>query len=339
MDRSKQTRSKRDKQMRPPEGIDKIGVILHPLFLNKENAKKYFDPNNCLEIHPAGIYTVLSIKQEYFNIFFDYQKQIVCAIYELVKAGVINFPDTLLTLWYIYNYPQYFILRIVSLEFYSDWREEDIYINPDMYKCNLEEAKDEGFLYRYITDDKEITDTYYSNDKSLSKYDRSSFICYNKRKKDSKENQISHNDINNYARPIRTEFRLYADNTPWLHWDNLKEDYQQIFNRHVALMATIYNNFVRECISVNNKANPNFSKIIKEANKYNHIRYKGNKIKKRGDIKLYNDEQVNIINEFKDLSVENENIENAKKLQKNMEKLRKSGIETYENDEKAIGEN
>jgi len=208
--------------MRPPEGIDKIGIILNPLFLNKDNRKKYFDPNNKIEVHSAGVFTVLTIKQEYFNIFFDYQKQIALAIYELVKKGIFNFPDKgALTLWFIYNFSQYFILRIVSLEFYSDWNEDDVKVEPDMFRYTLDEAKDEDCLYRYVTEDNEVTDTFYSNDKSLSKYDRSSFICYNKKKKDIKEKQISHDVINNYARPTRTEFRLYADNTPWLHWDNL----------------------------------------------------------------------------------------------------------------------
>jgi len=141
-------------------------------------------------------------------------------------------------------------------------------------------------------------------------------------KKDIKGKRISHDDINNYARPTRTEFRLYADNTPWLHWDNLKGDYQQIFNRHIGLLATIYNNYVHGCITVNKNANINFREIIKEADKNNHTRYKGNKIKKREYIKLNTDEQESIIRKFADLSMKNGNKENAINLQETIEKLR-----------------
>ena len=87
-------------------------------------------------------------------------------------------------------------------------------------------------------------------------------------------------------------------------------------------MATIYNNYVRGCITVNSYSNNNFRKIIKEADKYNHTRYKGNKIKKREIIKLNTNEQEDIIKEFEDLSIENENKENAKNLHETIEKLR-----------------
>ncbi|MDR3142462.1 MAG: hypothetical protein LBU37_12180 [Tannerellaceae bacterium] len=83
--------------MKCTEGIDRIGLLLNPLFFDKKNIIKHKDPYNRLTLHPAGQFYVLSIHAEWFNPLLDYQMQIAMAIYELVKEGVINFSDTMLT--------------------------------------------------------------------------------------------------------------------------------------------------------------------------------------------------------------------------------------------------
>jgi hypothetical protein len=39
----------------------------------------------------------------------------------------------------------------------------------------------------------------------------------------------------NTQNPIRLEFKIYATNSDWLHYDNLKGDCIQIMNRYTAL--------------------------------------------------------------------------------------------------------
>jgi hypothetical protein len=314
--------------MRPCEGIDKIGVLLNPLFLNKECKKKHIDPFNRLELHRAGVFKVLTIKQEYLNPIIDHQIQIAFAIYELIKQGIINFPDTLMTPFFIYKNHHLFIFNIVALEFYSSWEKEEIKINDEMVKLNLDEAKENDCLYRYIDINKNITDTYYSNDKALTKYDRSGFICYNKQEKDLRDNQIPKNVIYDFSKPIRTEFRLYADNTPWLHWDNLRGTYKDIFNRHIKYLATIYNKFVKGCITINSRSNKYIEKVIRIAEEEDPIRYTGKQLKKRVIIKKSEKPEV-LLCTFQEFSSVSKNIENAQNINETMEEVKKNRSKYY----------
>jgi len=316
--------------MRPVEGIDKINLLLNPLLLNKENKKKNIDPYNRLVLCRSYGNTILIIKQEYLNPCIDFQIQITLAIYELIKQGIINFPDTLLTPLFIYKFHQFFFHNITALEFYTSWKEDDIKVNEDMSKTNLDEAKENDCLYQYVNKDGKITETYYSNDKSRTKYDRSSFIIYNKQELDLKDNQIPKDVIYEFGKPIRTEFRLYADNTPWLHWDNLRGNYQEIFNRHKMLMATIYNNHVRECITVTNKENKNFNKVMKAAKDEEPIRYTGKELKKKQPI-IKNDTQETVNKKFNEFGLKNKNMENGKIMGEMMEELKKNMGRYYKN--------
>ena len=325
--------------MRPNEGIDKIGLVLNPIFLNKENKKKHIDPFNRLSLHRAGPYTIFTITQEYFNPFIDYQVQLAFAVYELVKHGIIDFPDTMFTPYFIYKNHGWFVLNVVALEFYSSWSKDEIDIDHDMTEKTLDAAKENGCLYQYVNKEtKEVTDTFYSNDKARNSYDRSSFIIYDKQKKDIRDNQIPRDVVTGNPKSIRTEFRLYADNTDWLHWDNLRGDYQAIFNRHKDLLAVIYSNYIKGCITTNCNDNKNFGKVVKTAERKSPIRYSGKKLKKRVTVKGMVDfgeenerqnreSQLGIFDKF---SLKNKNIENAKNMDKIMVEAVKNRCGYYE---------
>ena len=324
--------------MRPDEGIDKIGVLLNPVFLNMECKIKNIDPYNRLSFHNAGSFKVLVIKQEYLNPLLDHQMQISFAIYELVKKGIINFPDNFFTPLFIYNNYKWFVLNIVAIEFYSSWSPDEIDIDEDMVEKNIDAAKENGCLYRYVDKEKnELTDTYYSNDKAKKSYDRSSFIIYNKQNKDIKDNQIPTDVILSNPKTIRTEFRLYSDNTDWLHWDNLKGDYQTIFNRHINLLATIYNNYLRGCFTVNSKTNKNFKKIVKVAEENDSIRYSGKRLKKRVSLNKINEyggknpeEKSRLgLSIFEENVMKNEKYENAETMREIMENEAKNRGKYY----------
>jgi hypothetical protein len=292
-----------------PEGIDKIKVILNPLLLNKENMQKYFDPYQRLTLHQAGAFTALSIHDEWFNPFFDYQIQIAMAIHELIKKKVINFPDNIFTLYTIYTNPSFFFVSIVCAEFYFDYKKENIWGYEEMSTTDIIKAKEEGLLYRYtyIKDDgsTEITKTFYTNDKTdfkksiFSLYDRLSKLLHDNNK-DTAEN------IKNFQNEIRCEIRLFSNNSPYLQWENFKGNYTNIINRFIPYLSVIYNNHICGLFNVKGKENKEFNKIISLSQKQQSKRYRGNKL-----------------HEVKTAS---ENIKNSIKEQDILEKLDKTSI-------------
>jgi len=272
--------------MRNKEGIDRIGVLLNPVRFRKENIHKHKDPNRKLTLHLAGQYTVLSIHEEWFNPDSDYQMQIAMAIYELVKEELFVFHNITPTLYNIYQYPKLFIFSIVALEFFSDFKDENIILNKNKLKTNIVDAKIEGGLYQYYDKENNIlTDTCYSPDYHGSR--KSKFIIYNKLEKSIKDNNHASVEIlKKCQNPIRCEFKVYSNNSYWLNWDNLKGNYQQIFNRYKEYLAVIYNNQVFGCLSVKGNENPNFKNVVKTAKENNMVRFSNaqGKLKKKAKI-------------------------------------------------------
>jgi hypothetical protein len=260
--------------MKYKEGIDKVKVLLNPLFYDKTKINLHKDPYNRLTLHRAGMFTALSIHDEWFNPFMDYQMQIALAISELVKEGLFNFPYNNFTSLFIYTNIKYFILNVIGIEFYSDFKEENVKINAEMLKPTLDEAVEIGGLYQYC--DKKtgkITDTTYTPDKNGSK--KSKHISYNKLEKSIKDNNHASVDtLIKEQNPKRLEFRLLSNNCDWLHWNNLKGNYSEIFNRYLDYLAVIYNTLLQGNIRVRGKENPHYKKIIRTAIKENKIRYK-----------------------------------------------------------------
>jgi hypothetical protein len=265
--------------MKYKEGIDRVGVLLNPMFFRKENINKHKDPFRRLTLHNAGQWHVLSIHEEWFNPFFDYQMQIALAVYELVKEGVVDFMDNMFTPYFIYRFHEWFILSIVGVEFYSDFKDKNINVDKNMLKPSINEAKEEGCLYQFY--DKavnKLTDTFYSPDKNGTR--KSQFIVYNKLEKSIKDNNhASVETLIKYQNPIRCEFKIYSNNSNWLHWDNLLGDYQTIFNRYKNYLAVIFNNYIDGCLTVKGDENNNFINIVKTAKTQNMIRFSN--VKKR----------------------------------------------------------
>jgi hypothetical protein len=267
------------------EGIDKVDVLLNPLFFNKDNINRHKDPYHRLTLHPAGVFWVLSIQREWFNPFFDYQAQIAFAVYELVKEGVISFVDTPLTPLMIYLFHECFFLNIVALEFYSDFKQDNIAIHDAKVFLTIDEAKKNDGLYRYYSKaEGQLTETCYSADRKGAR--KSRFITYNRLKKSVRDNNIaSVKELERKQNPVRCEFKLYSTNTDWLNWDNLKGNYQDIFNRYLELLAVIYNNQVDGCLTVKGKENRNFKRVVRCALRENRTRFRnkrgGDQLKKR----------------------------------------------------------
>jgi hypothetical protein len=287
--------------MRNKEGIDRIGVLLNPLFLKKENISKYKDPRRRLTLHVNWNCCVLSIHEEWFDPFKDYQMQIAMAVYELVKEGIIEFPDNMFTLYFIYRFYEYFILSIVGVEFFSDFKDENIKMNTNKLKTNISDAKIEGGLFQYNDKEKNLlTDTYYSPDYKGSR--KSQFITYDRLGKLIKDNNHASVEVlKKNQNPWRCEFKVFSNNSQWLNWDNLKGNYQQILNRHKEYLAVIYNNQVDGCLTVKGNENPNFRNVVKTAKENNMIRFSNanEQLKKKEKIsELSSDNGLEIFDDF-----------------------------------------
>jgi hypothetical protein len=317
------------------EGIDKIKVLLNPLLLNKEKVNHFFDPMNKLSLKQAGSFTALSIQAEWFNPYFDYQPQIANAIYQLVKCGVLDFPDIpYLTLLCIFKYPYSFILNIVEVEFYSDFKKENSIINQELVTNNLDEAKRKGFFYQYhnnVNGKPMPTETYYSPHFN----NISEFIFYNKLEKSKTvdNNKTTHKVLDQYQNELRAEFKLDSQNTDFLHWDNFRGNYLQIFKRHMDNLATIYYNKVNGIINFKCKENPNFKKVITKAIKNKPQKYNGKKLNKSYDYpeeKLHPDKVLSEIDFVQKKLLEYSKIDKIAKS-KNSRKTEKNLLNTIEN--------
>jgi hypothetical protein len=234
-----------------------------------------------LTLHRAGAFTALSIHDEWFNPFFDYQLQIANAIYELIKQKILNFPNTIFTLYIIYTNPSFFFTSIAGVEFYFDFKKENIEGYEEMSTTNIDKAKEEGLLYRYCTNNedgiKRRTNTYYTNDINNSR--KSIFTLYNRREKllhDNNKDTVE--NITEYQNEIRGEIRLSRINCPYLQWDNFKGTYRNIINRFLPYLSVIYNNHLCGLFTTSGKENRQFNKITSYSRKQHKVRYRGNKL-------------------------------------------------------------
>jgi hypothetical protein len=114
------------------EGIDKVKVVLNPLFIdNSRLRKRHIDPHNRLTLHREGSLFALSIHAEYFNPLADFYLNVASALYELIKEKIILFPDNPYTPLFIYNNISWFVLYIQEIEFYFDFKTKNIAIDDE----------------------------------------------------------------------------------------------------------------------------------------------------------------------------------------------------------------
>jgi hypothetical protein len=313
--------------------IDKIKILLNPLLINKEKAARFFDPSQKLTIHHAGAFTALSIHAEWFNPYFDYQIQIAAAIYELVIKGVLDYPDIeYFTMYCIYKYPYTFMLNIVEIEFYSDFKKQNIKIKPDGFTQNIDKAKQLGLLYQFhlfneSTGRKEPTDTYYvPNARNIS-----CFSIYNKLAKSIQDNHVSRKELEENQNPIRAEFRIDSANTDLLHWNNLKGNYFQIFKRYMNYLAVVYNTHIRGLVDFKCNENQSFQKVINTARKKNPQRYTEGKLKKSYE---YSNEKLHPETAFSDIEIVFKKLKEYSKIDKIAKS--KNGLNEAKNLQKQI---
>jgi hypothetical protein len=237
-----------------------------PFFLNYNNQTKHFDPSNNLTIHRSKFQTTLEIHAEYFNPMINYHITIACAICELIKKGIINFPDTIFTLPFIRDNLEWFV-SMSELEMYFDTKRNDVLIDKKTVETND--------LIK-IVDQKTYATTYYSNDfRGDGKHYRKSIISiYDKETKDLKDNHIAHEVIKQHPYKTRIEFRLCRSNCRYLSIDNLAGTFDQIFKRYYPYLAILYNSYLNgNVITTERKKYKQLNKVLDEAREKMKTRY------------------------------------------------------------------
>jgi len=233
-------------------GIDKIKVILNPFFLNK-TIPRDIRPDNALTIHHFGIYTYLEIHAEYFIPNLDYKLQISKAIYELIMKKVILFPmnNPVLTMWFVINNLNCFILGVSQVEIYFDFPLGKVIVSQDVIDNNV--------IKQYKTKDGTPTETYYSSDNS---HDRNIFCIYNKQEKLIHDNRTKYKDIEDSKIGYRIEARLSRENCFFMDLDNLRGTYDEIFKRFLPLLSILYFRYLYGNITVIGKSNTYFNRLL-----------------------------------------------------------------------------
>jgi hypothetical protein len=250
-----------------PENIDKIKILLNPIFINPDNKKQHIDPYNRLTLHKAGAFLALSIHEEYFKPYPDMLMNIADAIYDLYTQGIVEIlflqsDNAMLIRWFIFCKLKVLVLNVTELEFYFNMRRENIIV--------LEKAVVYGYLKK-IVGKRTGAITYYTNDNR--DYRDSIGIIYDKAAKLKKDNRTSYKKIDANPFQIRLEFRLRNDNCAWLNLNNLQGTYENIIKRFRPLLAIKYKKFFLGHIQVLGNENKQLRKIIDEAETTTRERY------------------------------------------------------------------
>ena len=238
-------------------GIDKVKLILNPLFLAK-NFVWHIRPDNALTIHRAGIFTFLAIHAEYFNPFFDYRIQIARAIFELIQNKVILFPMDfpVFTFMFILQNFDFFVLGISQVEFYYDFPKNKVFIDEDAVKNEV--------IIQYKDKEGNPTDTFYSPDNDKGK---STFCIYNRHNKLIKDNKTKHIEIEKSGIENRIEARLGRENCSYLDINNFTGTFDEIYKRFLPFLSVMYYKFLFNNITVKGKTNTHFTRLTRNAKK------------------------------------------------------------------------
>ncbi|WP_010260625.1 hypothetical protein [Treponema primitia] len=244
------------------EGIDKIKVTLNPIWLNCQDELPHVDTHNHLTLHRCGVFASLAIEAEFMNLLVDYRTNIVIAICELIKRGIITFFNNSLTPYFVTEHLDYFVTGIQEIEFYFDLRPCHITMN------------EEGNLVKF---DK----GYYTPDYNKGKKNKrkSIGIVYDKNEKNKKDNHIKRTNIDNWPFKTRLEFRLTSRNCKYLSIENLRGPYSEVIKRFTPYLAVQYGLYFKDNVKVTGRDNKRLKQIVKKAESAGK-RYTGKELKK-----------------------------------------------------------
>jgi hypothetical protein len=264
----------------PIEGIDKIKVLLHPVWYHSdmwnytqpEKTKCRIDPKNQMTLHQAGMFISLAIHAEFFDPMEDYYTSVVRAVYKLIEKKIITFPNwPPFTQMFVLNNLNWFVVGVQEAEFYFNIRPKNIVVTED--------AVETGSL----TDFK---GSLYTTDHHKGKNKRDSVgIIYDKEAKDRKDNHIKHKTLEQYPYKTRLEFRLATRSCQYLNLENFKGIYHDIIKRWTPYLAIQFAKWFGGCVEINGRDNKRLKRIVKKAESCG-TRYRGDELKKSSAIKV-----------------------------------------------------
>lgn len=201
------------------EGIDTISIEFFPDYVNE---KFWFDKRQIslgvsLEVRKSKYkkYYFCHIQAEALN--YDIFWNVIWTVKKLCLRGflIIYRENESLFNYIIRN--RHSIFRLAELDFYFDFPRNALQIPSEE-----------------ITGERRFATTVYSKDHKKRKslwimYDRISDLLY--------RNQLPKDFIENIPFPTRIEVRLCRANCAYLHLDNIKGDFYQIFSRFQAYIA------------------------------------------------------------------------------------------------------
>ncbi len=197
------------------EGIDTVSIEFFPEFVNKEMwlPKRQIS----LEIRKSKYkrFYLCHIQAEAFqtNIF----KTVIVIVSDLCKRGYLIINQNRFNWYYYILANRHSIFRLAELDFYFDFPRNALQIPGEE-----------------VTGIRRFATTVYSKDHKKRKslwimYDRISDLLY--------RNQHPKDFINSIPYPTRLEVRLCRENCAYLHFDNIRGDFYQIFSRYQSYIA------------------------------------------------------------------------------------------------------
>lgn len=201
------------------EGIDTISIEFFPDYVNE---KFWFDKRQIslgvsLEVRKSKYkkYYFCHIQAEALN--YDIFRNVIWTVKKLYLRGfLIIYRENESLLNYIIR-NRHSIFRLAELDFYFDFPRNALQIPSEE-----------------ITGARRFPTTVYSKDHKKRKslwimYDRISDLLY--------RNQLPKDFVKNLPFPTRIEVRLCRANCAYLHLDNIRGDFYQIFSRYQSYIA------------------------------------------------------------------------------------------------------
>jgi hypothetical protein len=222
----------------PPAGIDKTTLHVHPLLIaNFSVFHPFGNNNNCVQfrIPKYSCFYSIEFHAEFFNPYQNYLDQIITYLVSLVSQGILYSPinTNLLTVDQYFRMHFSHLFSISMLEFYFDFRKEDMRLNPK----NPYYKKYHG-------------QTTFSAD--MKKGDKSSLTAYNREKSLLADGNKSHEAIKLMPNKKRLEFRLTQRTCAYMHPSNLDGDYHSIVSNYLPFLARKWVTFGSQVAYVDN---------------------------------------------------------------------------------------
>lgn len=214
----------------------------------------------------------IRIQSEALNMDKNIWNQLVVIIYNIYKKNIFDIPmlhscksdcDALLQI----NFYFPLIVELTRLDIHFDFKENKVaLINPICF-----------------TDKRTGKQSFGSYSEDGKKRKQSHWCCYDRRSRLKAVNQINYDVIMAMQFPMRIEYRFKKKNTQWLNLENLKGDFDFVFNKYVQIMAKSWKAKGCKCAFVipDYKDNRYFSYLIDIASTGKPISYNQSTQKKQ----------------------------------------------------------